>query len=134
MFNLYNFLFKKRPTSKATAPIDFENRDPDNVIHSKVVGVTFSNDDGTSRQIAIRCCREGDQLLLKHMPTKKNPEALGVFTVQGRQLGYLRKELAMDLLSGVGKFNALVLVENITGGSDGKETLGCNVQIKIYEL
>lgn len=100
--------------------------------NSKVVGVTFGNDDGTSRQEIIKACNPGDDLILKPVPTTEYPDAIGVFTKSGKQLGHINAELAAELKSDYPNNPMSVTVNNITGGGD--KTYGCNIHIIIYSL
>lgn len=100
--------------------------------NSKVVGVTFGNDDGTSRQEIIKACNPGDDLILKPVPTTEYPDAIGVFTKSGKQLGHINAELAAELKSDYPNNPMSVTVNKITGGGD--KTYGCNIHIIIYSL
>lgn len=100
--------------------------------NSKVVGVTFGNDDGTSRQEIIKTCNPGDDLILKPVPTMEYPDAIGVFTKSGKQLGHINAELAAELKGDYPNNPMSVTVNNITGGGD--KTYGCNIHIIIYSL
>src|SRR5271154_3656789 len=73
------------------------------VIRSKIVGVTFDNPDGTSRQVIIdRYCDAG--MTLKVRPEPNNPvqenalglwvQRHGLFGSRSFQVGYVRSELA----------------------------------------
>ncbi|MEQ9403341.1 MAG: HIRAN domain-containing protein [Cyclobacteriaceae bacterium] len=66
------------------------------VYDSKVVGVSQSNDDGSSRQEIIkREVLEEDYLLLKSEPDNAyDSNAIKVLSKLGNQIGYLNKELA----------------------------------------
>lgn len=100
-------------------------------IHTKVVGVSRTNDDGTSRQDILAGCEEGDQLILERDEYNEHDEnAIKVLTYDGEQIGYIKRELAAEIapLMGAGiEFNCEI--EEITGGVEGKETLGCNIVI-----
>ena len=90
--------------------------------HTKVVGVTFNNDDGTSRQSIIKSCKAGEDIIFKPVPTKEYPDAIGVFNKKGQQLGHLSQGVAAEIKN---------TVSNITGGGD--LSYGCNLHIVIYE-
>lgn len=114
-----------------TPTVSIEQRNIIRDMHSKVVGVTFGNDDGTSRQAYIEKLKPGDELILKPMPTPDYPNAIGVFTVGGKQIGYVKDELAVALVNEYPKNLMQVTVANITGGGD--KNYGCNIHIVIYE-
>lgn len=99
--------------------------------HTKVVGVTFNNDDGTSRQSIIMNCEAGEYIIFKLMPTAEYPDAIGVFNKRGQQLGYLSAELAAVIKNKYVYNPMSVTVSNITGGGD--LNYGCNLHIVIYE-
>ena len=94
---------------------------------TKVVGVSHNNEDGTSRQAIVRCCREGESLLLQREPNNQfDANAVRVLRQNGEQLGYLPAHvvgtgIASDL-DGGRTFH--VIVDAITGRD--KEMLGVN--------
>lgn len=100
-------------------------------MHTKVVGVTFGNDDGTSRQQIISQCKAGQSVVFKPTPTAEFPEAIGVFTENGKQLGNVNAELAHDLINRYFENPMKVTIADITGGKDGKN-YGCNIHLIIY--
>lgn len=58
----------------------------------KVVGVTFTNEDGTNRQEIIKQLGLNDIVTLRREPTNKyDTNAIAVFTEKG-QAGYLAKD------------------------------------------
>lgn len=101
---------------------------------TKIVGVTFKNEDGTSRQEIIESCSEGDVLSLEHY-YYKDEDAFKVTNVYGEALGNLKKELTEKLVSlyDIGTIEvADVEILNITGKDKG--TLGVNIKITIEEF
>ena len=117
-------LFSKKPNVKKIMQ---------NVIrdfHSKVVGVTFGNADGSSRQEYIRKLKPGEELVFRPLPTREYPDAIGVFTLKGKQLGYLNSDLAAELKYKYPTNFMRVTVDSVTGG--GGKTYGCNIHIVIY--
>lgn len=98
--------------------------------NTKVVGVTFGNDDGSSRQEYIKRMKTGDDIIFKSMATKEHPEAIGVFNKNGQQLGYLNAELASEIKEKYPINPMSVTVSGVTGGGD--KTFGCNLHIIIY--
>ena len=117
---------KKKPTfdsSRAEIERDF---------HTKVVGVTFKNADGSDRQKILSTCKNGDDIILKPTPSKEYPDAIGVFTSKGKQIGNINAELALELKKKYPSHLMKVRISNITGGSDGLN-YGCNLHIVIYK-
>lgn len=98
--------------------------------NTKIVGVTFGNEDGTSRQEYIKKLKTGDDIIFKPMGTAEHPEAIGVFNNKGQQLGYLSAELAAELKEKYPLNPMSVTVSGVTGGGD--KTYGCNLHIVIY--
>lgn len=95
-------------------------------LHTKAVGVSFDD-----RQECIKASNVGDALTIKHVPLAKFPEASIIVNDRtGKTLGSVKKELALQLLGEFG--NGFVLrgtITDITGGTDGKESVGCNIEI-----
>jgi hypothetical protein len=61
-----------------------------------VDGVAVTNGDGSDRQQILRECHEGMRLVLRR--ERKNPgdsNAVGLFTLDGRQIGYLSQHVAL---------------------------------------
>jgi hypothetical protein len=103
----------------------------DDIIHTKVAGVTFQNDDGTSRQAIVKSLRPGEQLFLRHVPIPGHPEAIQVITYQGRQVGHLSSEMAPKVLKWFKNYAVYVYVTGITGGTWDKPTRGCNIVLQL---
>ena len=99
--------------------------------HTKVVGVTFNNDNGTSRQAILRGCRVGEDIIFKPVPTKEYPDAIGVFNARGQQLGHISAELAQELKTKYPTNPMKVVIAGLTGGESDK-SYGCNLHITIY--
>ena len=99
--------------------------------HTKVVGVTFNNDDGTSRQAIIESCKPGEDIILKPVPTKEYPDAIGVFNKKGQQLGHIGSELASEIKTKWGHNPMSITIAALTGGGD--KAYGCNLHIIIYQ-
>jgi HIRAN domain len=97
--------------------------------HSKVAGVSHSNDDGGSRQLIISRCRVGELLTLTRDPTNPyDANAIRVYRGNGEQLGYLDRhvaaQLAPDMDSGI---NIPCCISDLTGG--GEYTRGVNIYL-----
>lgn len=95
-------------------------------INTKIVGVTFEG-----RQQHLQDSSVGDELKIRHAPTDKYPNTFEVENVEiGEVLGSLRAELADKLLDEYGdgcEFSGEIT--DITGGTQSKPTLGCNIVI-----
>ena len=116
-------------------------------IHTKIVGVSYRNKDGSSRQkILRRMFEEGceyENVYLEAEPDNQHDKnAVKVLNCDDEQLGYLNRDLAKDIskmLSNGIEFEAFIT--EITGTEDEGLTLGCNIEIteienepKIYRL
>lgn len=119
---------KKQP---AAVSIDTSKMEIISDFHTKVVGVTFNNDDGTSRQKIIQSCKSGEDIILKPTPSKEYPDAIGVFNIRGQQLGNINAELAKEIKNKYPANPMKCSISALTGG--GERTYGCNLHIIIYE-
>ena len=103
---------------------------------TSLVGVSFANADGSSRQQLLQELQPGASLELRREPENEHDRfAIAVHRADGRQLGYLPggdQRLAHHLDSG-GKAMAAVVV--VTGGtvSVGVATHGCVVEVSVDE-
>lgn len=98
---------------------------------TKVVGVTYNNDDGTSRQENLSCCLRGEPVGF-HWHQFNGKPACAVISDHG-QIGYLRENLAIDLDRNYGsdEYYMSGQITDITGGVDGMY-YGCNITLSIY--
>jgi hypothetical protein len=97
---------------------------------TKVVGVSYENKDGTSRQSIIERCRPGEILRLVREPDNPHDtNAVKVLRQNGEQLGYLPGHVVMTgLARDMDRGNYFrVEVEAITRG--GEQILGVNIRI-----
>lgn len=66
-------------------------------IELKVVGVTFSNDDGTNRQNIIKTMAKNSPIMMSREPQNKfDTNAIKVSTIDG-QVGYIGKDYSSIL-------------------------------------
>lgn len=120
--------------SKATSPTMPDSSDTITIEEDTVVvGVTFDNDDGRSRQDILKKCGPGTKIELKRTPMRKYPNAIGVFTPYG-QIGNIsedeNEELA-EYMDGGGKIDHAQIVK-LTGGTKAKPTIGCVITFRWY--
>ena len=112
-------------------PMDtFEQTNPEGGekrIYAKASGVTYENPDGTRRQDILKRVRHGDELqiidgALNEKPVKLIRHELGVIGIlKGEYFSAFRAKYPTEQPKGV--------VVKITGGTDGKESLGCNLEL-----
>lgn len=100
---------------------------------TKVVGVTHSNDDGSNRQTIIATCMPAEKLILEHDESNRfDPNAVRVSRMNGQQIGFLREELAEEVVSkSRGGHRYAAFVTQVTGGK-GKY-LGVNLLMVVAE-
>ena len=97
---------------------------------TKVVGVTFQNDDGSSRQPILAKCHSGDPVALNLYFYEGLP-AFAVVTENG-QIGVLPQEEATRLYTMYGEnVTYHAEIDHISGGYGGRY-FGCVVSIEIY--
>jgi hypothetical protein len=79
------YLYAKKSAPKP----EVEEEASDNVFFAKVHGVSFKNDDGSSRQKIISRCNVGEELEIIPEPTNRHDHgAMKVCRKNGEQLGY----------------------------------------------
>jgi|GEM_PF-2228436 len=99
--------------------------------HTKVVGVTKKNRNGSSRQAIIADCFQHEQLSLVHDKGNRfDKYAIKVCRQDGGQLGFLRSEIAEDLMKSAKQgWDYKAFICGLTGGEAGKQLRGCNLII-----
>lgn len=122
----------KNKAKPAPAAVSKSSLSVESDFYTKVAGVTFDNADGTSRQSIIKKCSPGEDVIFKPMPSKEYPDAIGVFTAKGKQLGFLKAELAHEMKYQYGTNPMSATISDITGGDNGK-SFGVNLHIVIYK-
>ena len=100
------------------------------VITTKVVGVSKDNADGTSRQVIIKeNVEEEDSVILQREPENTyDPDAVRVMTVQGKQIGYLGRDVAQKVSSAI--LNE-VEVKTTVSWVSGNEIVGVGLRIEL---
>jgi hypothetical protein len=79
-------LYVRKPARPSSMP---EEKEHDGVFFEKIHGVTFNNDDGSSRQRVISRCKVGEELEIIPEPTNRfDRGAMKVCRKNGEQLGY----------------------------------------------
>lgn len=97
----------------------------------KVVGVSYRNDDGTSRQEILSGLSVGEAMLLDYFEYENEP-AYAVTDALGNQIGNLPKDLSADIYQKYRDCYFSVMIDDITGGYDGLK-YGCIISIDIYD-
>lgn len=102
---------------------------------TRVVGVSYDNDDGTSRQEILSECFEGEDVELKHQWYNGKP-AFAVVSDHG-QIGYLSQDEATDfynryyLNDDADAYLNHASISSITGGTDDYK-YGCWIRVEVY--
>lgn len=111
------------------ADIEISNFDVVKTYHTKVVGVTYKNDDGSSRQENIENSYDGEKLIFREYEYEGKP-AIAVYTQFNEQIGFIKKELASDISAFIDADERQLImhgeITEITGGEYG-EKYGCNI-------
>ena len=96
-----------------------------------VVGVTFLNDDGSSRQSIISNCKRDDEIRLVREPENKfDKNAIAIFHKLG-QVGYVAKDFAKQMAPDMDYgYSYEGVIANVTGGNDDY-VYGLDVVVKI---
>ncbi len=99
--------------------------------HTKIVGVTHKNADGSDRQKLIAQCQRLETLTLDHEENNAHdPNAVRVCRGNGKQLGYLSAELAEEIVRKNAKgFRFAAIIKDITGEKRKGKSLGVNLLI-----
>ena len=98
--------------------------------HTKIVGVTYKNSDGSHRQKLIAKCDVFETLTLDHEEDNAHdPNAVRVCRQNGQQLGYLNAGLAEEIVrKSANGYRFAAIISDITGGGKG-ESFGVNLLI-----
>ncbi len=104
--------------------------------HTKLVGVTHDNDDGTSRQKIIRRCRIGENLKLVWQPNNLyDSNAVAICRESGEQVGWLSRTVAEEIVRrGKEGEQFSIEISDLTGGTRSRPTLGVNVKIGVCKI
>lgn len=95
-------------------------------IRTKVVGVTFQNDDGESRQDILSRMTGDEEIEIEK--TTYNGEPAAYVKWGNKILGYLSAELAKDLAARYPNARYTAEILEISGGV---QTLGCNIELDV---
>ena len=94
--------------------------------HTKIVGVTFNNDNGSSRQEYLSKLGMYDELNLAIYEYKPDEDAVGVY-YKNKQLGNINADLLDDVIDIIIKKELIAVIAEPTGID--KNTRGCNITI-----
>lgn len=104
---------ERQKQEKALARIPHQQRYQDcKKIHTKIVGVTFKNDDGSPRQYYLSNLNNNEQLYLKEYVYKGNL-AFHVCNKRGQCLGNLAEDIAQKIKTKYDEKEKIVFVEEV---------------------
>lgn len=111
----------------------------ENSFDTKVSGVSYKNDDGSSRQEILKRCERGypfgERLEFKHTPIKEDKNAIKVLRKNGEQIGWLSKYWAKEIARWL-KEDKLVegsILEILEPDLNSGNVYGCRVIINVYQ-
>jgi len=64
---------------------------------TNIAGITYKNDDGSSREEIMKKCTIGEKLTLTHTPIKQDKNAVKVTRYTGEQIGWLHDFVAKEI-------------------------------------
>ena len=99
-------------------------------IYTKVAGVSYNNEDGTSRQDILRLCSTGDEIALRYFDYRGSP-AYAVHTQYG-QIGNLPANISDTINQQYSGCTIHGTIRFRTGGYDGLY-FGCELLLKVYK-
>lgn len=96
---------------------------------TRIAGVTFHNEDGTSRQDLVELLDVGDELSLVDSSSIDHPDAIGVFNADDEQLGFLPAAVASQFRSENVNYECLTCLVSFIGRPDDDKPLGVSIVI-----
>ncbi len=111
-----------------------EPREDQRTYSLSVVGESYDNDDGTSRQKIIRRCKAGDQIVLRREPDNPyDPNAIAVTTAAGEQIGYLSRDNAEWVPDALEKAErTTVVIKSISAAEGAPKLLGVVIDLTLH--
>ena len=95
----------------------------------RIAGVTYPNDDGTSRQMAISHTYKGSDLFLERDPHNRyDSNAVRVMNARREQIGFVPRDMAASISAAIERGGAVeARVIEVLGGTNGLN-YGCSVE------
>lgn len=123
-----------------TSYLYFEDNDKYRQFQVRIAGITFTNDDGSSRSKIASKCRYKQRLVLVREPDNPHDEnAVKVMSEDGKQLGYLNSRDSKDvqaILKGTSplyrKVEAVFIEYGITENRNRERYPFCEITIRKY--
>lgn len=98
---------------------------------TKIVGVTFDNDDGTNRQEILSKTHEDDLIYVEYFDYQGSP-AYSVVNSDDECLGNLPAELSAEIFEKHPDSRIHAHIKKILGGHDGLN-YGCLIEVFLYD-
>lgn len=116
---------------KLAAEAEYRRANPWRSTYCKVAGVTFENDDGSSRQYFISRCRVGERVaLIRKLDNPYSEYATAVVRNYGQQIGYVPEYLAAEVCDEMELgYRVCGLIKDLTGGTADRPIRGVNLLI-----
>jgi len=104
-------------------------------IACQLVGESFDNPDGSSRQAEIAKCRVGEEIILSfETDNPHDPAALAVLSIRDVKIGYISGDIKMEVLEAIAEDRLVnAAISAIYGGRPGKPLLGVEVELECKE-
>jgi len=120
---------------RSVADLERQGIPPKRRFTTRVAGVSFKNPDGVSRQDILRRLRPGHMAVLLRQPDNpKDPDAVAVIDPHYGQFGFIPADIAARLASQLDQGMAgFARVTEIMGGTRDKPSLGCAVEVLLYD-
>lgn len=130
-------IFKKllgRETITIPNPADYDIQ-PVRSFHTKVVGVTKKNEDGSKRQEVIAGCKVGELvLLIRESENPYDSNAIAVYHSSRKQIGFIAADLAEQLAPDLDSGQTIsARISDLTGGTPEKPSRGVNLEIAVFQ-
>lgn len=107
----------------SSKPVIFE-------MDKSIMGSTYSNPDGSSRQDIIKKLKPGDDIIFKPAPIKDYPDLIGAFTSKNKQIGAVPYDVVNMIKDKYADYPMSAKVKEVTYYYDHYL---CYVTIKIYQ-
>ena len=129
--------FKKllgRETITIPDPADYDLQ-PVRSFHTKVVGVTKKNEDGSKRQEVIAGCKVGELVvLIRESENPYDSNAIAVYHSSRKQIGFIAADLAEQLAPDLDSGQTISSrISDLTGGTPEKPSRGVNLEITVFQ-
>lgn len=101
------------------------------IFHSKIIGITDPNRDGSDRQAIAAQCRAGERLVVdRELEDSVNPHAIRVSRLSGEQLGYLPRHRLRRIAHRIARgWRYAAVITELIGGTPRKPSRGVKLAV-----